>query len=1211
MKTGRHQKTSSRSPPLPRSLLLSSRFLARSTPPMPPPITASHFVTGLHLPLEPHLVALPLLSQTTTTNTRNQPAFGLPMHAILRIVDPSPWHFTSPSVIGPPTLSNSSPPTTSPLLLPPPSRLFMGSTDLGSLITLSLPTPCLLPQRELFRGTDLLVEGFGPGAYSGAVITNIAFSHANFQAMLVSLGGVAMHIPTLTSCLNHFKNHHLQVEEAHEAYTTGMQQNVSHRPDGPPQPKICSHSCATRPRPPRPLAAQWCTRCALVQSRHSSHYTSWQNRASASPSGNSRVTLRALVKVWSLPPQLWMVNSLPQVFLSFHATHTLLSALCLRWTRKLWKCCFLPILNRSSGHPLSPTLPVGVSSPPFLCGWPGRARVPSCTWNSPMARGSSTFHSYRTRLPRHSNNVLHPRVPPPSPLSALGLPDPDVNAIEQATRSALLAMPLLQALDYLHTQLLSGLCVAAPPRGLIPRDKMLDPMHRQPNPVACRLTRPREALQQVLSPTFRCWLGKRISPSMTLVSLKCHSVPRANYFTQGQKGPLHAGFQTGNLLQLTFPTQKPYTLKDHSAFAFALYLTSVTHPGRTTEEPNSAFSDRSAAHVTQLSGILLPILLRYHMFTSKADTQKNPVGHLKLHHMLDTDDPTLVDIPELPPLMLDQSFFMPVSAIRSFFQTVTRVPFYRFPKTLGWPTMDETLEPVTPPASPSFSNLHSFLAILPNFFPPSVRALISSYKTDDTHGSSHFYTSEAYAHLQQLNIRPGTSSSSMDMEYTWPVNWDIPDFASILEPLHFMHSLHSTHPNLLPLLRSLGPHFLRSITSALLASNQHFPSLLLATLYGEQSGHTTLCVQGIFGAGKTFSASLLLIVLSTILDVNTLLSAEPNLPLATAIENIDLLLQDASDDVRAQYGRILANHVKVSSKLDMTPLDRQASFKADSPKRCILVTQGSLLRDLCRDHPQLQSFIQSCRVAINDEAQQGGQAGFTVLAGFLSIHCLQILTGDKEQNRSGTGGEPTKEGVLERLALKSVGFLNNTTALFPWEFAKDVGRALRQFQPFTSSLPTVPDVHCLLASLSSCALPPALSPSTVHQAEGMTHSRRYPQPHSPTISPVPRRPLLHPGGNPLPTSPSPRRQQCGIRALWGSTRRSPRVSTLSIQRRRPWSLPYSPGEGVGWERDRNTRQAYLGRGTGKGEVGPSGQKRWFGGCTARTRRWRQKAGRLR
>ena len=183
------------------------------------------------------------------------------------------------------------------------------------------------------------------------------------------------------------------------------------------------------------------------------------------------------------------------------------------------------------------------------------------------------------------------------------------------------------------------------------------------------------------------------------------------------------------------------------------------------------------------------------MFTSKVDTQGLPVGHLKLTHMLDTDDPTLVDIPDLPPLMMDQSFFMPVSAIRSFFQTVSRVPFYRFPKTLGWPTMDVTLEPATSPASPSFSNLHSFLAILPNFFPPSVRALLSSYKTDDAHGPSHFYTSEAYAHLQQLNIRPGTSSLSMDMEYTWPVNWDIPDFTSILEPLfHALIALHTSKP---------------------------------------------------------------------------------------------------------------------------------------------------------------------------------------------------------------------------------------------------------------------------------------------------------------------------------------------------------------------------------------------------------------------------------
>ena len=72
-----------------------------------------------------------------------------------------------------------------------------------------------------------------------------------------------------------------------------------------------------------------------------------------------------------------------------------------------------------------------------------------------------------------------------------------------------------------------------------------------------------ELLQRVLT-------HKRISPSMTLVTLKCDSVPWANYFTQGQKGPLHAGFQTGNLLQLTFPY--PKTLHPPGPQRFCLCL---------------------------------------------------------------------------------------------------------------------------------------------------------------------------------------------------------------------------------------------------------------------------------------------------------------------------------------------------------------------------------------------------------------------------------------------------------------------------------------------------------------------------------------------------------------------------------------------------------------------------------------------------------------
>ena len=64
------------------------------------------------------------------------------------------------------------------------------------------------------------------------------------------------------------------------------------------------------------------------------------------------------------------------------------------------------------------------------------------------------------------------------------------------------------------------------------------------------------------------------------------------------------------------------------------------------------------------------------------------------------------------------------------------------------------------------------------------------------------------------------------------------------------------------------------------------------------------------------------------------------------------------------------------------------------------------------------------RLAINDESQQGGHAGFTILATCLARACLQIFTGDREQTRAGTGGHLLRESLLQRLAHKGIGFLD-------------------------------------------------------------------------------------------------------------------------------------------------------------------------------------------
>ena len=121
---------------------------------------------------------------------------------------------------------------------------------------------------------------------------------------------------------------------------------------------------------------------------------------------------------------------------------------------------------------------------------------------------------------------------------------------------------------------------------------------------------------------------------------------------------------------------------------------------------------------------------------------------------------------------------------------------------------------------------------------------------------------------------------------------------------------------------------------------------------------------------------MMLVVATSILGIPTLLTAEPNLPLYTAADTICDLLSDASDPVRAQYARLLAQNIPVSTPIDYGQEDRANLFQENSPLRCVLITQGGLLRQLCHSYSHLSAFIKKVRLAFNDESQQGGKAGF-------------------------------------------------------------------------------------------------------------------------------------------------------------------------------------------------------------------------------------------
>ena len=285
-------------------------------------------------------------------------------------------------------------------------------------------------------------------------------------------------------------------------------------------------------------------------------------------------------------------------------------------------------------------------------------------------------------------------------LRTLGLTPPDIYAIEAAVRQELLRLPLPQALDFLHSQILAILCINAPrrPRGT-QNIQSLDPCP----PTACYLVFPARATAGAPEPPqFRCWISRRVSPNMALISLKCNSTPWACSYVDGTSGNFFVGFSPGNLVQLAFPTDSE-RFKDDTAshFAIALYITSTTgHKGRVGEELPTEQKDSGPAYITCLTGIMLPFLLRPQLRPGHPTDKLFQIG-LPFFPREDA----LAEALELPPLSMEHSFYMPVSAIRGLFSQLLSVPIYRQPNTLGWPYLNSAIPPATPFSSETFMPL--------------------------------------------------------------------------------------------------------------------------------------------------------------------------------------------------------------------------------------------------------------------------------------------------------------------------------------------------------------------------------------------------------------------------------------------------------------------------------------------------------------------------
>ena len=184
----------------------------------------------------------------------------------------------------------------------------------------------------------------------------------------------------------------------------------------------------------------------------------------------------------------------------------------------------------------------------------------------------------------------------------------------------------------------------------------------------------------------------------------------------------------------------------------------------------------------------------------------------------------------------------------------------------------------------------------------------------------------------------------------------------------------------------------------------HVLGTLCAVTMALLTNRLDLCIQGLFGAGKSKSMAILILALIEI-DVTDSLKI-----LFICKENsgtrsfADLLLWlDPPSGVFGRIGRLVGDQERNKSSYSHTKFDIHPRERRQMLNKCqlILATGGTVAQDLTMQWSTMGSFMQELSLLVIDEGEQYGTDREIAVISLLRQQPLVLWTGDSEQTPGG------------------------------------------------------------------------------------------------------------------------------------------------------------------------------------------------------------------